>query len=291
MTRLAGLAAALFAAQGAVAAPVLVVSSTALDWGNVAFGVPTATQALYLTNGGDAPLTLDGFGLTGAQNYALGGPCNQVFTLAPGASCRFDISLTLTNAVAGAITARLDIDSNAGATVEVQLRAYNVGAGSPAATLTVVEYYNAVLDHYFITWVAAEQANLDAGNTPTRWTRTGYSFRALAAAQAGSSPVCRYYIPPALGDSHFFGRGTVECDATGRDNPTFVLESTEFMHIHLPAAGTCPAATTPVYRAFSNRADANHRYMTDRAVRDAMVASGWLAEGDGPDLVVMCAPA
>ena len=28
-----------------------------------------------------------------------------------------------------------------------------------------------------------------------------------------------------------------------------------------------------------------------RAVRDAMVAQGWLAEGDGPDRVVMCAPA
>jgi len=25
-------------------------------------------------------------------------------------------------------------------------------------------------------------------------------------------------------------------------------------------------------------------------VRDQMVARGWLAEGDGPDLVVMCAP-
>lgn len=39
------------------------------------------------------------------------------------------------------------------------------------------------------------------------------------------------------------------------------------------------------------RADANHRYnMTDRIVRDQMVAQGWLAEGDGPNLMVMCAP-
>jgi hypothetical protein len=45
-----------------------------------------------------------------------------------------------------------------------------------------------------------------------------------------------------------------------------------------------------VYRVFSNRTDANHRYMVDRAVRDQMVAHGWLAEGDGPDLVVMCSP-
>jgi hypothetical protein len=45
-----------------------------------------------------------------------------------------------------------------------------------------------------------------------------------------------------------------------------------------------------VYRVFSNRADANHRYTTDRATRERMVAAGWIAEGDGPDAVAMCAP-
>jgi len=47
---------------------------------------------------------------------------------------------------------------------------------------------------------------------------------------------------------------------------------------------------TNVYRVFSNRAGANHRYLTDKAVRDVMETKGWLAEGDGPDLVIMCAP-
>jgi len=291
MKQLAWLAALLIASGSAVAAPVLSVSSTLIDWGNVAFGTPTTTQALYLTNVGNAPLALTGFGLIGSQRYALGGPCNAVFTLAPAASCRFDITLTLTNAVVGPIIARLDIDSNAGATVQVQLRAYNVGTASAPTPVSVVEYYNSVLDHYFITWVADEQAKLDAGNTPTRWIRTGFSFRAFTAPQTGTSPVCRYYIPPGLGDSHFFGRGTVECNATGQKHPSFVLESADFMQIYLPVAGVCPAGTTPVYRAFSNRLDANHRYMIDRAVRDAMIAAGWLAEGDGPDLVVMCAPA
>ena len=62
------------------------------------------------------------------------------------------------------------------------------------------------------------------------------------------------------------------------------------MNMLLPVNGSCPTAAVPIYRVFSNRADANHRYMTDRGVRDQMVASGWLAEGDGPDLVAMCAP-
>jgi hypothetical protein len=41
---------------------------------------------------------------------------------------------------------------------------------------------------------------------------------------------------------------------------------------------------------FSNRIDANHRYMTDSAIRDRMIGQGRLAEGDGPDRVVMCGP-
>jgi hypothetical protein len=165
-----------------------------------------------------------------------------------------------------------------------------LGGIRSCAHVTVVEYYNASLDHYFITWLRAEQANLDAGNTPTRWTRTGNAFSTYIAAQPAASPVCRFYIPPLLGDSHFFGRGVAECNATGQKNPTFTLEDAAFMQMYLPVAGACPVGTTPVYRVFDNRADANHRYMIDRALRTQMVLQGWIAEGDGPDLVVMCAP-
>ncbi len=157
-------------------------------------------------------------------------------------------------------------------------------------TVEVVEYYNADLDHYFITWLPAEMANLDAGLTPTIWRRTGYTFRVYTVMAAGTSPVCRYYIPPDDGDSHFFGRGTKECVATGAAHPDFILEETNFMFVYLPGIGRCPAESRLVYRVFSNRPDANHRYMVDPAVRDQMVAKGWLAEGDGPDQVVMCAP-
>jgi len=164
-------------------------------------------------------------------------------------------------------------------------------APPPTASVDVVEFYNAVLDHYFITWNPAEIANLDAGLTPTKWNRTSVTFKVYNTPQAGASPVCRYYIPPGLGDSHFFGRGTVECNATGQNHPSFILEEPNFMFVFLPAAGVCPPGTVPVYRVFSNRPDANHRYMIDPAIRNQMVGRGWLAEGDGPDLVVMCVPA
>jgi hypothetical protein len=85
-------------------------------------------------------LALTGFGLIGSQNYALGGPCNSVFTLAPGASCRFDITLTLTNQVAGPLTARIDIDSNGGPTAQVQLRAFNTGAGGAPQTFVLNQH-------------------------------------------------------------------------------------------------------------------------------------------------------
>ena len=160
----------------------------------------------------------------------------------------------------------------------------------PVATATMIEYYNASLDHYFGTTSPGEQANLDAGNTPTRWTRTGQSYRVFASPQPGGSALCRYYIPPALGDSHFFGRDAKECGATAAAHPSFVLEDAAFAYVTLPSAGTCPPGTMPVYRVFSNRADANHRYTTDRATRDHMVSLGWVAEGDGADAVAMCAP-
>ena len=168
-------------------------------------------------------------------------------------------------------------------------KTYNF-SGLGTGSVEVVEYYNASLDHYFITWIADEIAKLDAGTVIKGWVRTGRMLRTYTTAQTGTSPVCRYYIPPGLGDSHFFGRGTVECNATGAKNPSFVLEDPTFMQMFLPVLGVCPADTTQVYRVFSNRPDANHRYMTNKTDRDQMVARGWLAEGDGADLVVMCAP-
>ena len=40
-------------------------------------------------------------------------------------------------------------------------------------------------------------------------------------------------------------------------------------------------------RQASATADANHRYTMSRTVRDQMVAKGWVANGDGADIVVI----
>jgi len=162
-------------------------------------------------------------------------------------------------------------------------------AGPPSTTATVVEYYWATRDHYFITSAPAEIAALDAA-PPGGWVRTGRTFKTFPTAQAGTSPVCRFYLPPQFGDSHFYGRSTAECDGTHANNPGYFYESPAVMFMFLPVLGRCPQGTVPVYRVFDGRTDANHRYMIERSVRDQMVTQGWIAEGDGPDFVVMCAP-
>jgi len=172
-----------------------------------------------------------------------------------------------------------------------------VGA-APAMPVGAVEFYNAGLDHYFISALQPDIDALDSGRL-TGWVRTGLGFKVYpsqALGGAGVNPVCRILIPPALGDSHFFSASPQECSETMAKFPMFTFESPAVFYIALPVtagamAGTCPAGTVPVYRAFDNRADANHRYTIDRAIRNQMVARGYIAEGYGDDAVIMCAPA
>ncbi|MFO1304882.1 MAG: hypothetical protein U1F54_14200 [Burkholderiales bacterium] len=179
---------------------------------------------------------------------------------------------------------------NADGTVDPRRLALLQPAEYRPAHVSAVEAYNAELDHYFMTWQADEIEALASGKKIKGWTATGNRIRLYTGGHADTSPVCRFYIPPAYGDSHFFGRGEAECAATAAVHPEFVLESSAFMHATLPQDGVCPPKTVPIYRVFNNRADANHRYTDNRAVRDAMVAKGWVAEGDGPDAIAMCGP-
>ena len=184
-----------------------------------------------------------------------------------------------------------------GETAEIDyfLRANLHGASLPGG---VIEYYNASLDHYFITGDVGETAILDAGAVVKGWKRTGHTINAYKSAQDGMYPACRFYIPPQHGNSHFFSADPAECNAVLEKIPSdpnfsgYVEETPDAFYVALPDAtsGICPPATDPVYRLWNQRADSNHRYTTDRSVRDAMLARGYVAEGNGPDAVVMCAP-
>ena len=161
-----------------------------------------------------------------------------------------------------------------------------------AQTVAVVEYYDADLDHYFVGSLPVEVSALDRGQFPG-WTRTGLGFRAWPQPFGNASPVCRFYLPPGYGNSHFYSASPAECASVRAKYPSFNYESPGVMYVDLPdaATGACPPGDVPVYRVWNARVDTNHRYMIDRDVRAQMIAQGWIAEGYGPDQVIMCAPA
>jgi PKD repeat protein len=170
------------------------------------------------------------------------------------------------------------------------------GTAQTAPQVQIVEYYHSGLDHYFVTADPDEMAALDTGRL-TGWTRTGYQFTGFARSplDISKSTVCRFYGLPQAGlNSHFYSGSQAECAAVMTQfASSWMLESSDVFQIVMPdvVSGACPASMVPVYRLFNNRADANHRYVTDASVRDSMLAKGYISEGYGPDSVTFCAVA
>ncbi|MCL4762185.1 MAG: hypothetical protein KJ018_10510 [Burkholderiales bacterium] len=166
-------------------------------------------------------------------------------------------------------------------------------ASNPTGQAVVVEFYNRSLDHFFITSDANEINLLDTG-VLRGWERTGLRFLAYQSPQPGMNPVCRFYLRPEVGDSHFYSGDPAECDRVRQQfGASWIYESPAVFYIALPHAATsaCPAGMRPVWRFF-NRFTTNHRYTPDVTLRDAMRADpAWIAEGYGPDAVIMCSPA
>lgn len=173
-------------------------------------------------------------------------------------------------------------------------RDFNVGTEA-----TVVEFYQDILDHYFMSASGDEIDQLDAGGQGG-WKRTGQSFHGWLKQQdapPGAHAVCRFYAAGA--NSHFYTGDGAECawlkaleqsqradaDARGQRFLGWGYEGIAFWAL-LPQDGQCPAGTDPVWRAFNDRVaedDMNHRFMADARQRAAM--EGWTDEG-----VAFCSP-
>ena len=175
------------------------------------------------------------------------------------------------------------------------MRQYLTPDADMQGKVAAVEFYNAALDHYFLSTNPVEIANLDSGST-VGWVRTGLRFLVYSAPAAGTSPVCRFYRAPAFGDSHFYSASPAECTQTAAAHPVdWIYESPNVFYVQLPntTTGVCPAGTVAVYRFF-NTATTNHRYTTEQVIRDQMDSSfRWMAEGYGPGpyFPIMCAAA
>jgi len=176
------------------------------------------------------------------------------------------------------------------AAVAVLASVLAVDAAAQGRVVDVVEFYHAGHDHYFISASTADIEALDTGRF-AGWARTGFTFKAYDGVTGDTSPVCRFYIPPSAGDSHFYSASPAECNEVRAKFPLLDYESADVMAVGLPNAttGACAAGWEPVYRLWNTRADSNHRYTVERSVRDAMMAKGYVPEGYGPLGVAMCA--
>lgn len=169
--------------------------------------------------------------------------------------------------------------------------------GQVVQYITVIEFYNFALNHYFRTANASEAAAVDAGAAGPGWVRTNDNFIAFlrSAFPAGAFEVCRFYGSVSPGpNSHFYTASVAECQnlkniqaITSPFVPRWNYEEIAFA-VDLPTNGICPARSpTRVYRAYNNRFaqnDSNHRYTTSLAALNQLVLQGWSSEG-----LVMCA--
>ncbi len=100
----------LILSAAAAAAPVLDLSRPGVSFGRDIPGVASEVQAVFLTNVGDAPLTISGLVLGGTNptDYHIAGTCSVPSTLAVGARCRVEITAT----ISGTSSATLTVQSN-----------------------------------------------------------------------------------------------------------------------------------------------------------------------------------
>jgi hypothetical protein len=241
---------------------VLEFVPASLSFGAQTVGTPSALQTVTLRNLGPSTLTLRALVLNGpdALDFRAPGNCAIGIPIPAGGAC--ELYFNFTPAAVGTRTAQLNVDAPELANLAI-MPIVGFGVATFAPTVDVIEFYNAPLDHYFLTAVAEEAAAIDQGLVGPHWQRTGQSFRAFPAGTATGSAfdVCRFWGTPA--------------------NPRWVYEGIAFGAI-LPVAGLCPPATEPVIRFFWPGAEvtqSRHRYVRDTAELVRMRAALWIEEG------------
>lgn len=162
-------------------------------------------------------------------------------------------------------------------------------------TAVATEFYHADFNHYFHTAGEVETRVLIDGLFHEAWHRTFQFFRVWTTAAPGRFPVSRFFSTQwGTKSSHFFTANQNERNQLVAGTiPGWQLEADAVYYIGLAdPAGNCPAGTVPLYRLYNNGQGGapNHRLVSDRATRDAMVAQGWVGEGSGPDTVYGCTP-
>jgi hypothetical protein len=148
-----------------------------------------------------------------------------------------------------------------------------------------LEFYNTILDHYFITGGPDEIDNIQHGRAGPGWQLTGQAFKGWLlpppATFMGVAPVCRFYGAADGGpNSHFYTASAEEC-AIVRSHRGWYYEGTGFYI--LPVTNQrCPDGYLAVNRTYNNgfpRNDSNHRMSTSDSTMREMQRLGWSYEG------------
>ena len=177
-----------------------------------------------------------------------------------------------------------------------QLRGGDLPTAHPFRERRAIEYFDERSGPLFlVTASEVEIALLDTTPPPT-WTRTGHAFNVFDEATAPLSPVCRFWSDQSFAprSSHFYTPYAHECEVL-KHGSTWRYEGDAFslrLPEGTPGAKACPLDTQPLYRAYNNALSGapNHRYMTDPALLDQMIAQGWTMEGEAGTRVFACVP-
>lgn len=158
----------------------------------------------------------------------------------------------------------------------------------------LVEFYNSVVDYYFITSRSSDMALLDSLES---WTRTGVVIPVYTTQVAGTQGIGRYYFDRVARNSsrgsHFYTLVAAEKTALAALNPgnrqqpglpyNEGVEAYAFTPAVEGPGGRCAAGQAPVYRLFRGGAnfpdDPNHRFTSSLDVYNEFVAAGWDGEG------------
>ena len=124
----------------------------------------------------------------------------RVFDAGRGAANRFS-----RNDIDGDGRTDLAIPNTSANTVTILLQ-----VSAPPTLGVVTEFYNTILDNYFITADPNEAAAIDNGSAGPGWMRTGSDFNFNSG---GNTYVCRFYgsITPGP-NSHFYTVSSSECN-------------------------------------------------------------------------------
>ena len=168
--------------------------------------------------------------------------------------------------------------------LRIFLLIFTLSTSAAAQAVTVIEYYNAALDAYFITGRANEQTLLD---TAAGFRRTGVSFQAAdtTTGSAALSRICRFYVSTTnpYTSSHFYGKEGADCEGLRAQNvPGFTWEGYDFSTVKPDANNVCPVGNVPLFRGFRagvNGKTSNHRYYPSLAACEAGAAEGYVCEG------------